>query len=280
MQNPMTALKAIARCAAFAGALGVAGCFGGGGGDDSGASSGGGAAGGGASVPPNSYVVQDQMTIEEAARFLNQATFGATEAEIDRLMEIGYSEWFAQQVSEPITPVLNTMLALEAAGGDPGRNELAELFWQRSIANSDQLRQRMAYALSQITVVSYDTGVINGKPLGFASYIDILNNGAFGNYRSFLEDITYSPMMAIYLTYLRNRKADPSRGTVPDENYAREIMQLFSIGLLELNQDGSNKLDGSNNPIETYSTSDVTELAKVFTGLSWKSDSFWGKAAP
>ena len=282
MSHLIVSLRFVSRFTLLASALLLAGCFGGGGGDGGDQSAGGGGSsggGGGGTVPPNSYVVEDQMTIEEAARFLNQATFGATEADIDQLVEAGYSQWFVSQLNQPINETVPGMLAREAAGDDLSRDDIAQVFWNSAIAGPDQLRQRVAFALSQITVVSYENDQIASRPLGFAAYIDILNRGAFGDYRTFLEEITYSPMMAIYLTYLRNQKANPSTGAVPDENYAREIMQLFSIGLVELNTDGSVRNDGSDNAIETYSTTDVTELAKVFTGLSWKGTGFWGDEA-
>jgi uncharacterized protein (DUF1800 family) len=141
--------------------------------------------------------------------------------------------------------------------------------WKTFSSSDDQLRQRMAYALSQIFVISLDSNIANANPRGPANYLDVLGENAFGNYRALLEAVTYSPMMGIYLSSMRNQKENPATGSVPDENYAREIMQLFSIGLYQLNQDGTQKLDGAGNPIETYTNADITGLAKVFTGLSW-----------
>ncbi len=142
-------------------------------------------------------------------------------------------------------------------------------FWTNAISGSDQVRQRMAFALSQIMVVSNTGGeVLTDIPQAMGYYQDILTTHALGNYRDLLEAVTYSPAMAYYLTYLANRKGDPTTGRVPDENYAREIMQLFTIGLVELNMDGTPVLDGNGDPIETYTNADITGLAKVFTGLA------------
>lgn len=136
----------------------------------------------------------------------------------------------------------------------------------------DQLRHRMAYALSQILVVNFEPGSrIGDNPFVQTSFYDFFVNGAFGSYRDVLENVTYSPSMGFYLSYLKNRKTDdpenPSR--FPDENFAREIMQLFTIGLWELNVDGSRKIDDEGNFLSTYDNGTITEMAKVFTGMSF-----------
>ncbi|MEY4752628.1 MAG: hypothetical protein RJA44_303, partial [Pseudomonadota bacterium] len=133
----------------------------------------------------------------------------------------------------------------------------------------DQLRRRVAYALHQILTVSQADDNLWHHSRAVAVYQDLLNRRAFGNYRDLLQDIALSPAMGIYLSHLRNRKEDPASGRVPDENFAREVMQLFSIGLVELNPDGTPRLDTSGRPIETYGNADVMALAKVFTGFSW-----------
>ena len=173
---------------------------------------------------------------------------------------------------------MQEVLLAEAAGEDVGPDQLGEAFWTRAILSDDQLRQRVGYALSQIIVVSYADSQIADRPVAMANYMDIMSAGAFGNFRQLLENVTYSPAMAIYLTYLQNQRADADAEVVPDENYAREVMQLFTIGLLELQPNGEPRLDGSGNLIETYDTTDVTEMAKVFTGLSWAArDRFFGR---
>ncbi|MEX2045166.1 MAG: DUF1800 family protein, partial [Opitutus sp.] len=139
-----------------------------------------------------------------------------------------------------------------------------------------QLRQRVAFALSQIFVVSDVSLGGQAYADGLAHYYDILAEGAFGNYRALLEQVALSPIMGVYLSHLRNAKADPAAGTSPDENFAREIMQLFSIGLVQLQPDGTLKLDAQGLPIPTYNQSTISEMAKVFTGWSY----FSGAANP
>jgi uncharacterized protein (DUF1800 family) len=135
----------------------------------------------------------------------------------------------------------------------------------------DPLRQRVALALSEIFVVSDNVGAIGDNPIGLANYYDMLLEHAFGNFGDLLYDVSLHPIMGVYLSHLGNERSDLSRGRFPDENYAREIMQLFSIGLFELNLDGTLQLDGDGKPIPTYDNDDITELAKVFTGLSFAS---------
>ena len=144
-----------------------------------------------------------------------------------------------------------------------------------AIEGEDQLRQRMAFALSQILVISHAEGnLLFEVPNTVAHYQDILVSNAFGNYRDLLEEVTYAPAMGEYLTYLQNIKGDAATGRMPDENYAREVMQLFSIGLVELEQDGDVITQGGI-PVEVYDNTDVTGLAKVFTGLSLSGDEFF-----
>lgn len=222
-----------------------------------------------APATPPPQPATSSITASEASRFLNQATFGATTEEIERLQSIGYSEWLRQEFAKPQESLLQSVLLVEASGAEAGRDELSETFWTRAITGDDQLRQRVGFALSQILVASYSDGVLAERPVAMANYMDMMSAGAFGNFRQTLENVTYSPAMAIWLTYLQNQKADEDREVVPDENYAREIMQLFTIGTLELTPNGQLRLDGGGEPIETYDNVDVTELAKVFTGLSW-----------
>lgn len=228
------------------------------------------------SPPPGA--VGDSVTGSEASRFLGQATFGPSSVEIDELESIGLSAWLQAEFAKPQESFLQQVLLAEASGVDIGPDELGEAFWTRAILSDDQLRQRVGYALSQIFVASYADAQLSGRPVAMANYMDIMSAGAFGNFRETLENVTYSPAMAIYLTYLQNQKADADREVVPDENYAREVMQLFTIGLLELEPNGEPRLDGGGQPIETYDNVDVTELAKVFTGLSWGGrDRFFGR---
>ena len=213
--------------------------------------------------------VPDTLSTAEASRFLTQATFGPRMAEIEEASRIGASAWIKRQFNA--TPGLHLvgLVSRENLGEDLGRSSLTDSFWQNAVEDNDQLRQRMAYALSQIVVVGAGAGSdLQDEPLAMAYYYDILLRNALGNYRDILTEVTYSPAMAIWLTYLHNQKANPRTGSVPDENYAREIMQLFTIGLVELELDGTPTAPGD---VETYDNDDVIGLARVFTGLSNKS---------
>ncbi|MCB2096555.1 MAG: DUF1800 family protein, partial [Parvularculaceae bacterium] len=222
---------------------------------------------------PPAPLVADSPTAAEASRFLMQSTFGPTEQSIDELVSLGYSAWMRRQLNANFESNVDEVRAIQAdfasRGDNIGADALAEIVWRDMIAGNDQLRQRMAFALSQILVVSYENSDVAETPAAVAFYMDVLSRNAFGSYRTLLEDVTYSPTMAQFLTYLNNRKEDPSLNRVPDENYARELMQLFTIGLIQLNNDGTPRLDSQGQQIETYTNDDITGLAKVFTGLSW-----------
>ena len=206
---------------------------------------------------------------DEAARFLMQSSFGPSETDIARVQTLGYSGWIDEQFSIAATkhlPYVQANYSLLLFGGNFAF--MQDSFWQQAIPASDQLRQRVKFALSEILVVSAESGTIATASDGLASYVDLLGEHAFGNYRTLLEAVATSPMMGIYLSHLRNQKADPVTGRVPDENFAREVMQLFSIGLAEINLDGAPKLVNGQ-PVETYTNADITGLARVFTGWSW-----------
>ena len=202
------------------------------------------------------------------------ASFGPTADSIDELLSQGYSAWFQAQLAKPIDSILErTEPRLVFSDTSTFKWEaVPREFWYKSaVYGEDQLRQRAAFALSQIFVASTAAREMTFKARMQARYMDIIQEGAFGNFRELLEDVTYSPMMGMWLTYIGNQKADLDIGRSPDENYAREIMQLFTVGLVELNQDGSQKLDAQGEAIELYDNEDITGLAKVFTGLWWDS---------
>ncbi len=215
-----------------------------------------------------------------ASRFLGQATLGATYEEIEYVTQIGVDKWIEEQMAMPhlsyfekfelLATEVNQFIQTVHPGevmDNPG--ELSGfVFWNAALKDPDVLRNKAAYALIQLLVTSRASIILNDAAKGHMSYYDILYKGAFGNYRDMLDGITHHLMMGAYLSHFQNIKGDPSLGTLPDENYAREIMQLFTIGLHELNIDGSYKLDADGNKIPTYSIADVQELAKVFTGLS------------
>jgi uncharacterized protein (DUF1800 family) len=214
----------------------------------------------------------------EAARFLTMATFGPTAAEIAHLRSVGYGQWIDQQLAMPTTLERPAVEALDAGVQNPGQSHRRAQWFLVAITASDQLRQRAAWALSQIMVASDQGNKLNQDPVALAEYYDTLARDAFGYfdnggyhagvYPTLLADVTYSPAMAKMLTYVQNDKGDPVLHLSPDENYAREIMQLFSIGLIERNLDFSPKL-ASGITIPTYDQGMVTGAAHVFTGLSY-----------
>jgi len=213
-------------------------------------------------------------TATDAARLLAQATFGPKQSEIDALTGNSIDAWITAQLALPFTSHHAATLAdFNAFGGNPSDNAVyapnRQAAWWKTVTTApDQLRQRVAFALSELFVVS-DVALGQAYTEGLSSYYDVLGNGAFGNFRTLLENVTLSPIMGNYLSTVRNAKADPVAGTSPDENYAREVMQLFTVGLNLLQPDGTLMLDSNGLPIPTYNQTVVTEMAKVFTGWSY-----------
>lgn len=225
----------------------------------------------------------------EASRFLQQATYGATMPEIQRVASMGYAAWIDDQFNRPATLHLELHQELQ--------NELAPFFDQQNdrdcifswgcnlsrhdawtqiaVYGEDQLRQRVAFALSQLFVVSDVSDNVGFSHLAVSDYYDTLAVNAFGNYRTLLEETTLHPLMGRYLGMLQNEKANPNRNTEPDENFAREVMQLFSIGLVELNTDGTPRLDGNGNTIPTYDNARITHLARALTGWNFGGAASW-----
>lgn len=225
-------------------------------------------------APPEEVAQDTPPTREAAARFLAFATFGPTEAEVERLMHLGYRTWIEDQFAKPPSGHRAAWEARDAEikASDPaksaGSQEVLHNFWKFALTGEDQLRQRVAYALSQIFVISLADGGVAGNPQGVAAYLDLLGDQGLGTYRGLIEAVSRHPVMGAYLSHLRNQKEDPRTGRSPDQNYAREVMQLFSIGLHELNPDGSLRLS-EGRPVETYDAEDVLGLSRVFTGFSW-----------
>jgi uncharacterized protein (DUF1800 family) len=224
----------------------------------------------------------------DAARFLVQATFGPTTDEIARVVSLGYAGWIDDQFTRNATRHLpyvqlrrQQLLASSNNTDDGWQRPRQEAWWEAALTGPDQLRQRMAFALSQIFVIS-EIGALDGSHEGVTNYYDLLADHAFGNYRDLLEAVTLNPCMGIYLSMLRNRKPDALTGSEPDENYARESMQLLSIGLNRLHPDGSLQLDADGMQLPTYSQNDIVGLARVFTGWGYAYDGtveppfFWG----
>lgn len=215
-----------------------------------------------------------------ASRFLSQATLGWTQEEIDHVASIGIKAWLDEQIALPASSynadfnnIYNTAIAeIEAVHGtDFNHSYKAEYFhytfYEKIFKEQDVLRHKVAFAWNQILVMSFQNPAVAARGNSVSSYYDLLYQNGMGNFRDLIEDVTLHPAMGLYLSHFKNKKADLLAGTFPDENYAREIMQLFTIGLYELNNDGSYKTDLVGDYIPTYTNKDIEELAKVFTGL-------------
>ncbi|MEY4764519.1 MAG: hypothetical protein RI907_1192 [Pseudomonadota bacterium] len=208
---------------------------------------------------------------QEAYRFLNEASFGPSEAEISSVTALGYTQWINEQLATPSEITFQAYLeGRRAEMGSVNIDQIYEAFYTRALTSKAQLRNRVLLALSEIFVVSFQDAVLLQGPELMAGYLDLLDKALDGSYRDLLEAVSRSPAMGQYLTFASNAKENPIFGSSPDENYAREIMQLFSVGLYQLNPDGTVQVDGSGKPIESYTMADVKGLAKVFTG--WTRD--------
>jgi uncharacterized protein (DUF1800 family) len=193
-----------------------------------------------------------------AARLLMQGTFGASLAQIQAASTQSYDAWFAAQQAATVTKEL-PMVAQWNSDRQPA-------WWTIAVTGQDQLRQRVAFALSEILVTSGINASLEFQGQALANYYDLLAANALGNYRTLLGAVSISPVMGHYLTYFQSQAPNATTGVHADENYARELMQLFTVGLWKLNADGSRALDSSGNPIATYTQADVTALARAFTG--------------
>ena len=212
-------------------------------------------------------------SVGDAGRFLAQATLGYNRSDLTKMQSMSYSDWIDLQFSQPRSQGHYDWLV--ANGYDIAANinsttGVDNTIWRKLISSPDLLRQRVVLALSEICVVSVLGINSQWRQFSIANYLDILESNAFGNYRTLLQQISLSPAMGYYLTYSGSVKANPATGSEPDENYAREVMQLFTIGLLALNTDGSVQTDANGVAIETYTQADVSGLARVFTG--WNID--------
>ncbi|MYM31143.1 DUF1800 family protein [Duganella sp. CY15W] len=214
-----------------------------------------------------------------AARFLAQAAMGASRADITSVQSLGYAGWLEAQFALPQSTSRWDWLVSKGYNNISYRNSEAgfdNCAWRKLIASPDTLRQRVTLALSEICVAAIDGLVGSGwRAFSAAAYLDLLEGEAFGNYRTLLGKISTSPAMGQFLTFRGNVKYNPATGAMPDENYAREVMQLFTIGLLQLNQDGTPVLVNGK-PQETYGLADITGLARIFTG--WDFDMAGGNA--
>ncbi|WP_206078120.1 DUF1800 domain-containing protein [Pseudoalteromonas phenolica] len=222
------------------------------------------------------FSVLKNMNDAQASRLLHQASLGPTYNEILAVAGKSYEQWLDEQFNLPITyhsPLIESFPDRD----EPNQINRIDAWWKASLNAEDQLRQRVAFALSEIFVVSDLNTSLSGEPEGMAAYYDILLQHAFGNYRDLLEQVTLSPVMGVYLSHLGNEKADPERNIRPDENYAREVMQLFTIGLNELNLNGTNKQDENGEIIPTYGQTEIEGFAKVFTGWTFAYSARWSR---
>ena len=204
-------------------------------------------------------------TVPTAGRLLDQATFGPSLATIRQVQSTGVDAWITQQFNTPDTPLANIPTPLPAvclAANTPTNCEESE-WWQTVLTGPDQLRQRVAFALSEIFVISSDSD--NATTITY--YHNTLAQDAFTNFSTIMHDVTVSPGMGAYLNMLNSAKAPT--GQIANENYARELMQLFTLGLDLLNDDGTLQLDGSGNPIPTYTQNQVQAFAKAYTGWTY-----------
>jgi uncharacterized protein (DUF1800 family) len=238
--------------------------------------------------PPAPAIDLSSVSNADAPRFLTQATFGTTTADIGTLQTQGYAGWIANQVALPETSHRAATDAdfaafpanMQTVASQQNRQAA---WWKISLTAPDQLRQRVAFALSEILVTSDVASSLSNQADGLANYYDLLANDAFGNFRTLLNDVTLSPAMGNYLNMLHNAKANVAKGTSADENYAREVQQLFTVGLSELQPDGTLMLDSNGLPIPTYDQNEIVQTANALTGWGYYSaaanPNFYGAAA-
>lgn len=273
--NPKLSAALVLTAALLAACGGGGGGTGGNSGDGAGVNSGGSSGTGSSGSGGSTSAPLAAPTDQSASRLLAQATYGATTTDIARVKTLGWEGWLNEQFAAPSVDG-ETYAAYVDRGGLPGCkpgctggsiNTVMEAIWRQTVLGPDQLRQRATFALSQIFVVGNSVDQVHKA---YSEYYTMLNRNAFGNFRTLLEEVSRQPTMGRYLSHLGNEKEDPNpNGRIPDQNYAREVMQLFSIGLWQLNDDGSRKKDSSGKDIPTYGQAEVVGMSRVFTGWSW-----------
>lgn len=275
--TPVIAAPVSAALAALLAACGGGGDSGPSGGNPSGGSGGGNLPGNlnpdvGLGLNASTFAYTQAATDEDASRFLQQAQFSASTAEIAAVRASSYAAWLLAQMDAK--PTMTGVEWLDSRGYSAASSDTSYfdhtypadfMIWQQLMAATDAVRKRLALALSEIFVVSLSSTDVEWRSHAVAKYWDILVAGTRGNFRTLLEDITLNPAMGLYLNTKGNQKED-GRGRQPDENYAREVMQLFTLGLYQLNPDGSEKRGADGAKLPAYTQSDVTNLARVFTG--------------
>lgn len=221
----------------------------------------------------NNYPIATNAS--DAARFLLQSQLSASDAEISAVQGSTFAAYLQLQFDKPIWKTGWQWLEEKLYGANDTNSYFFAMYpaeymiWNQLFTAQDSMRKRVALGLSEFFVASMQSAEFTWRSHAFAQYWDILAKNAFGNFRQLLEDVTLSPAMGYYLNTKGNQKEDVATKRVPDENYGREVMQLFSIGLYQLNLDGTEKLDGNGKKIETYTQSDVTNIARVFTGYDF-----------
>ena len=219
---------------------------------------------GGGTTPP-------ALSETQASRFLSQSAIGYSHADVTSVSNSGIDAWLAAQFAMPRPQKFWDFLkanAYDAAANVNTLNGFDPMIWSQLMGSSDILRQRVGLALLDQWVVSIDGFASGWRPFVMAAYLDVLWDHAFGNYRDLMEGVSTSVGMGLYLTFLGSVKANPATGSIPDENYARELMQLFTIGLYQLNTDGTLVMSGGN-PVPTYTQTDVSQGARVWTGYTF-----------
>jgi len=225
------------------------------------------------------------ISFTDAARLLEQATFGPTPSEVRRVAALGFDGYIAEQIAKPATgysgftyvPLLAAASCQHNAAAPASTASICardnysafqvqRQFFENALTGPDQLRQRVAFALSQLFVVSEEK---IHEAYGMAAFQNLLLNDAFLNFRRLIEDVTLSPVMGHYLDMAKNAKVNPVAGTSPNQNYARELLQLFSIGINKLNPDGSFALDANNQPQATYDENVIEGFSQIFTGWTF-----------
>ena len=210
---------------------------------------------------------------QDAVRFLLQAQFSASDNQINDLRKLGYAAWLDAQFNAPAG--MTGFAWLNLRGYDAINNATRYydntypadyMIWNQLMAQADAVRNRVTLALSEFFVVSLLGLNFAWRSHLAAAWWDVLAANAFGNYRQLLEAVTLNPAMGLYLNTKGNLKENVAIGRAPDENYGREVMQLFTLGLYQLNLDGSEKRGADGSKLETYSQTDITNIARVFTG--------------
>jgi uncharacterized protein (DUF1800 family) len=217
-------------------------------------------------TPGFGQTIAQPLSAGAAARFLDQATWGPTSASIAQLQQMGIANWLNMQFALNTSDIPDQPILTSAGKPNYNMQPVQAAFFQNTVTGLDQLRQRVAFALSQIWVVSASGGP---QAYAFPPYWRLFRDNAFGNYRDVIRAVTLNPSMGRYLNMANNNKANPAKNTSANENYARELMQLFTLGLTQLNPDGTPVLDANKNPVPTYDQAVVTNMAKVLTGWTY-----------